>query len=132
MRRKFVTLATGLALLWPTGSVSAREPLRLKPAAAWVLGYAEESCRLGRTFGQGDHQVTLLMTQFEPGDHFLMTLVGNIWIPTASDLPLELKVRFGPNEQRARPPQTPDGWGTSGRSLLPVNGGLRLTRRPNA
>jgi len=44
------------------------QPVRLQPSSPWVLDYAENSCRLSRTFGMGDDQVVLLFESDAPDD----------------------------------------------------------------
>src|SRR5206468_8282021 len=48
--------------------VSAAQPLRLEPSSAWVLDYAENSCRLIRTFGEGPHKAVLSLESEAPGE----------------------------------------------------------------
>lgn len=54
--------------------IGASEPLRLKPSSKWVVDYAENSCRLARTFGEGDNLVLLNFESEAPGmvDMFVM------------------------------------------------------------
>ena len=96
MRKNLIAvLIAGIA--WPM-PVQAREVLRLKPSTQWFLDYAEDSCRLARKFGEGRQQVTLFLDQFEPGDHFQMILGGDVLQPKSKIRPVELSLRFGPNE----------------------------------
>jgi hypothetical protein len=55
----------------------AQDALRLKPASPWSLDYAEDNCRLIRTFGEGDDQVIVGLTSYEPGGRFFLSAVGN-------------------------------------------------------
>lgn len=56
----------------------AQVALSLSPVGPWALDYAEDSCRLVRTFGEGEHEVTLGLTAYEPGGQFFISAVGNL------------------------------------------------------
>ncbi|WOF44063.1 energy transducer TonB [Sphingopyxis indica] len=71
-----------------------REPLRLAPSSKWHLDYAKDSCRIGRSFGEGDQKVTILIDRYEPGDPFRLQLIGKPVRTRRSDGIAEL--RFGP------------------------------------
>ena len=73
--RAFVALAAVASVL-PASPAQASGQKHLKPVTQWVLDYAEESCRLGRNFGEGKDQVTLLLIQYEPGDAFQIEMAG--------------------------------------------------------
>jgi hypothetical protein len=47
--------------------IAATEPLRLQPSSQWVVDYAEDSCRLIRTFGQGETKTILFFESESPG-----------------------------------------------------------------
>lgn len=79
----------------PTAAIS-REPLRLAPSTAWVLDYAEDSCRLARKFGEGDQSIVLAMDRFEPGEYFRLSLSGHPLKRARSRRNATL--RFGPAE----------------------------------
>lgn len=55
--------------------VAADEPVRLQPSSPWVVDYAENSCRLERTFGAGADETTLILESVGPGS-VTMTAVG--------------------------------------------------------
>lgn len=97
--RAFVP-ALVVALSWPGTPAGARDVLRLQPSTKWVLEYADENCRLIRSFGQGDQQISLVLDQFEPGDQFRVMLVGKplkVRSGTANG-----RLRFGPNEAESK------------------------------
>lgn len=48
----------------------------LEPSDKWVLNYADDSCRLARTFGKGDDTVILIFDQFQPSGSLDLSLVG--------------------------------------------------------
>jgi hypothetical protein len=61
--------------------VAATQPMRLQPSSQWIVDYAENSCRLIRTFGQGDSKILLLLESDSPAD-MDMVLIGK---PLKSD-----------------------------------------------
>lgn len=62
--------------------IGATEPVRLQASAPWAIDYAENSCRLVRTFGQGNDQTKLVLESIAPNDMSMM-IVGN---PVRADL----------------------------------------------
>lgn len=46
--------------------MAASQPVRLQPSSGWVVDYAEDSCRLIRTFGEGSQQVKLAFESEAP------------------------------------------------------------------
>jgi len=46
--------------------VAATEPVRLQPSSQWILDYAENSCRLIRSFGEGKTKTVLLFESAAP------------------------------------------------------------------
>ena len=74
-----------LAAVVSNGALAqAGDAVRLAPAGPWALEYADDSCRLVRTFGTGDSAVTLGMTSYEPGGMFQLSVVGELTRPTAT------------------------------------------------
>lgn len=69
--------AAAVAMLW-CPLAQAQDMPELEPVSPWSVDYAEDSCRLIRTFGEGDDQVTLGMTAYEPGGRFFLAIVGNL------------------------------------------------------
>lgn len=53
----------------------ASEPIRLQPFSQWAVDYAEDSCRLVRTFGQGAQQTKVVLESIAPDD-LTMLVVG--------------------------------------------------------
>ena len=56
--------------------IGAAEPLRLQPSTPWGVDYADSSCRLVRTFGQGNDQTQFVLESIAPGE-MSMTAIGN-------------------------------------------------------
>lgn len=71
----FVMAGVGALAAAPV-TVAAKEPLRLAPSSKWHVNYADDSCRLARTFGTGKQQVVLALDRFQPGPTVYMTLMG--------------------------------------------------------
>jgi len=57
-------------------SFAAEPVVVLEPSSAWHLDYAEQSCRLGRTFGDAENISAAFFTQHGPSGSFEMTLAG--------------------------------------------------------
>ncbi len=79
-----------------TAALAASEPLVLVPSSKWQLDYSQESCKLARTFGEGDQAITMLLTRYSPSPKFSMMLAGERLkgIPARSNM----KIRFGDSE----------------------------------
>lgn len=54
--------------------ISASEPVRLQPSSRWVLDYAENSCRLIRTFGDTKTAVKLVLESEAPGEMDMLAI----------------------------------------------------------
>ena len=76
---------------------AAPAPLVLKPTSAWQVNYAEERCRLGRQFGDGEQSVILFMDRFSPSEYFRLTIAGKL-IRTSVQKG-DANIQFGPSEQ---------------------------------
>jgi TonB family protein len=63
MHLRSVIACGGLAPLL----IAAAQPVRLQPSGPWIVDYAENSCRLGRTFGEGNSKTTLEFESEAPG-----------------------------------------------------------------
>ena len=120
--RGLLTFVLLTSILSSATLAKPREVRRLKPTGQWVLNYADESCQLGRDFGEGPDKVTLILYQLQPGDDFKLTFVGSIMEPAPSARSGSLK--FGPNEAES------DVYfieGTSGKDrILMIDGTERL------
>lgn len=55
--------------------IGASEPIKLQPSSQWAVDYAQNSCRLVRTFGQGDDQTKLVLESVAPGN-LVMVVTG--------------------------------------------------------
>lgn len=112
--RPVAVLASLNALAVSHVAVAApREPLRLAPSSPWRVHYDDDSCRMARTFGQGDTETFLIMDRYGPGDGFTLTVIGK---PLASEAlrggrPVETKIRFGEAESEQIITAAPVGMG---------------------
>jgi TonB family protein len=98
MRRDTMTIVTAAMLgsFLPTAGVAAKEPLRLAPSSKWNLHYGEDSCSMGRSFGEGNERVVLVMTRYQPGDSLRLNFTGKPTFTSQNDGTVTL--RFGPTE----------------------------------
>ena len=55
--------------------IASTEPTRLQPSSQWILDYAENSCRLIRTFGEGKAKTVLLLESGAP-EQMDMLVIG--------------------------------------------------------
>lgn len=71
--------------------IAATEPVRLQPSSQWIVDYAENSCRLIRTFGEDKSETSLLLESTSP-ERIDMVATGT---PLRSDTE-EVGARFLP------------------------------------
>jgi TonB family protein len=110
--RSALLIALCVGLVLPSASAQARETRRLPSSSKWVVNYADDSCRLLRTFGEGDREVIVIFDQFEPGDWFKLTFLGKSVKPRNSLRPIGAVLRFGPNELKSEVTGMPATTGT--------------------
>ncbi|MBC2777554.1 energy transducer TonB [Parasphingopyxis marina] len=84
-------------MIWSTASRAADDPLRLPAAGPWEINYAEDNCNLGRRFGEGDQEISMVMSRFSPSDRFRLILTGPglLRLHTRG----EATIQFGPVEE---------------------------------
>jgi len=75
-------------------SVADAAPRAFAPVSAWEMEYAEDSCRLIRSFGDGDAVVTLALERYEPSNAFSVALISDAL--TAFRGTQRVKFRFDP------------------------------------
>lgn len=98
MMKSKIVASVGIALLSvPVAAEIKSEPLRLAASSKWHVDFAEDRCRLARTFGSDDQQVTVFFDRFGPGEYFRMTLIGKPL--KASEVDDKVLLQFGPKEQ---------------------------------
>jgi hypothetical protein len=96
MAKSFVASLILVALAMPA-TAAPPAPLILKPSSSWQLNYADERCRLGRRFGEGEQTVLLFMDRFSPSEYFRLTIAGKL-INTAVQKG-DANIQFGPSEE---------------------------------
>ncbi len=88
-------LGAAMVALAFTAPAAAQDALVLEPSSDWSLDYAEDSCALRRTFGRGESQTWLEITQLTPGVTYRITVAS-------SGLPMSRRrapaVRFLPED----------------------------------
>lgn len=115
-----------LAALASPGMAAAKEPLRLKPSSKWNVHYADDSCRMGRSFGEGDQMVVLLVDRYQPGDWMRISFVGK---PAHTRLNEgKIGLRFGPAEAEQELEFYP-GTVANRTPTLIIRGSLRIAPR---
>ena len=121
-RSIFVLLA---ALALP-GAVAAKEPLRLTPSSKWNVHYAEDSCRMARSFGEGDQKVVLMVARYQPGDALRLSFIGK---PAHTRLNEGVvRLRFGPAEAEQEVQFYPGTLANKTPTLI-IRGAVRLAPR---
>ncbi len=81
------------ALLWAPLPAAAAEPMERE--GAWDLVYDDKSCDLTGVFGRKSNNVAVRFRQFEPGDEFDLSLIGERFVLSGPQ-PEEAEVDFGP------------------------------------
>jgi hypothetical protein len=54
--------------------IAAAEPVRLQPSGPWIVDYADDSCRLIRTFGEGKTKTMLALESEAPGEMDMLVI----------------------------------------------------------
>lgn len=57
-------------------AAAEKGPLILTPSSKWNAHYADDFCRLSRSFGEGPDQIMLFVDRFAPSDSFRLILGG--------------------------------------------------------
>ena len=76
-------------------SPALAEPLRLQPTSPWELREYDDKCRMIRTFGEGEDELTLWVDKGGPGPGVNITLIGR---PVRSPYGAYVRVAFAPGE----------------------------------
>lgn len=71
-----ITASFGLFVSSAAAENKNEDALRLAPSSNWNLNYADDSCRIVRSFGDGDQKVIFYIEKYEPGDAFTMLAAG--------------------------------------------------------
>ena len=100
-------LAVGAFVLALPAS-AAKPVVELRPSTPWNMHYAEDSCLLIRSFGEGKQRFVLRFERTAPGAKFGLSIVGAP-LRTYSNLS-EITVTFGPQGRPDKREQAPSGW----------------------
>ncbi len=96
MNTKTIAALAMIATATPAIAQSAKGPLVLKPSSAWHVDYADDRCRLGRQFGQGEELTYAFFDRYGPTEYFRLTLAGK---PVKTFVEKgDASLRFGPTE----------------------------------
>ena len=83
--------------------MAASQPVRLQPSSPWVVDYAENSCRLVRTFGEGKDKTKFALESESPGEVDMLVmgkpLYNNFDEVGARFLPVQVKPMQGRSAQ---------------------------------
>jgi TonB family protein len=74
---RLASIAVALALGIPAAAAE-EGPLTLAPSSKWNAHYADDFCRLSRSFGEGPDQIMLFIDRFAPSDSFRLILAGKM------------------------------------------------------
>jgi hypothetical protein len=81
--------------------LAASQPMRLEPSSPWVVDYAENSCRLVRTFGEGKDKTKFALESESPGQ-VDMLVIGKPLHNNSDEVPARfLPVQVKPMEGRS-------------------------------
>lgn len=92
--RYFLIIAGATGLFGATEPASAA-PIRLEPASDWELREYDDKCRVIRTFGSDENELTLWIDKGGPGPGVNLTLIGR---PVRSPYGAYVRVGFVPGE----------------------------------
>jgi TonB family protein len=130
-------LPLAAVIIVPAAARASEQPLLLPPSSSWVVDYAEDSCALRRTFGDGRINAILEMRQIGPGNGYEIT-IGSDSLPRTRQAP---RIRYKSDEAGTEPtlPSFVDGGGWHGvrfsdslRPALPIPSGEAWPVWPNA
>lgn len=102
MFRSTVCIAA-LSAVFAQSAFAADQPVVLAASSNWHLDYAEQSCRLARTFGDAEALSVVFLTQHGPSGSFEMTLAGESLDRFTSNR--DVMMQFGPSgaERETKP-----------------------------
>jgi TonB family protein len=94
MIRRSIASIVAVGLFLPMmGDAKEKMPLRLAPASPWNVHYADDSCRFGRAFGEGDQQITFSAERYDDGNDLRISFYGKSLKKNEDG---ELRLRFHP------------------------------------
>lgn len=78
----------------PVQAAKPLVPIPLAHVGPWEVNYDDDSCHLIGTFGSGDDRIIARFTRFEPGDGFILALIGKPM--RSSNVSSKVRLDFGP------------------------------------
>ena len=96
MSTKGIAAIALLAAATPAQAASDAAPLQ--PSSQWIVDYADNSCRLIRSFGEGPQTMRLELRLFEPGEHAWVVLSGKP-LGTLPGGQTQVAYRFAPDDR---------------------------------
>lgn len=111
--------------------IGASTPLRIQPSSAWVLEYADDSCRLIRLFGTGSTLTRLVFEGVAP-EKMTMLLVGGTLRAVDSGAGVKARLLPGTGELFTGTAAEPQG-GVKGAAFwvsIPLTPGWKDDRKP--
>lgn len=119
-------LAAGILALTPgIARADTPEPLILEPSSAWNVNYADDSCRLARTFSANSETVAFIADQFEPGPILQVLVAGKVFRLYAGR---KVTAAFGPSGAKTTISRATDAtFGKFGPAVMV--GPIRLVRK---
>jgi hypothetical protein len=130
MLLRFITATLVLAV----SNVSAEASPRYKalaPSSPWTIDYADDSCRLLRSFGTGREAIKLRFERFAPSETFRMSLIGQP-LKSKGALYTGLKLGFRPGPSPAIGIMALSGTSEGAKAPMLMAGAWTLFGRPTA
>ncbi len=96
-----IARAIGVCALAASAPGHAANGVVLAPASKWSVDYADDACRLMRTFGPDERKTALVLERFAPGHVLVLVVAGP---PLRGARGEVAKFRFGPGQPEAEHP----------------------------
>lgn len=97
MTRSWVGAVAVMGFFLPmAGDAREQRIERLAPSSAWNVHYADDSCRFGRAFGEGNQRISFSATRYDDSDDLRLSFYGKSLKKNADG---SVRLRFHPHEQ---------------------------------
>ncbi|KHL24618.1 hypothetical protein PK98_11640 [Croceibacterium mercuriale] len=120
-------LVTALGTLAAPSARAAELVLTNAPGSNWIVNGTADSCQILRDLGDGEDRVSLLITQWSPGQSFFMTVAGRPLRRFSADRPVTLQFGDAAGPLGARPASVVKGSMGGSKDAL-IFSSARLTR----
>lgn len=77
------------------GNAKEKGPLHLAPSSPWNVHYADDSCRIGRAFGEGEQRIIFNAARYSDGDDLRLSFYGKSLKKSYDG---EVHLRFHPHD----------------------------------